>query len=47
MENLINFDQMTITDPEQRIKELAKIGNSIVMDPNIPLPRFVHVLMTH
>lgn len=41
MENLINFDQMTIIDPEQRIKELAKIGNMVVVDQNIALSKFV------
>ena len=34
MTDLINFNQLGIVDPDQRIKQLVNSGSNITVDPN-------------
>lgn len=34
MSDLINFNQLGIVEPQQRLKQLANAGSSITIDPN-------------
>lgn len=33
-DNLINFNQMGVVEPHQRLKQLSNSGSSITIDPN-------------
>lgn len=39
MSDLINFNQLGIVDPDQRIKQLVNSGSNITVDPNQPVLR--------
>lgn len=34
MSDLINFNQLGIVEPHERLKQLANVGSSIQVDPN-------------
>lgn len=39
MSKTVNYTEMSIVEPKERIKQLTNYGNLIDIDPNVPIRR--------